>query len=161
MIREADREDQIAAARALPTNVSLQLPDAPLVEAGLKHAAAEHDAGEPDRHRPEHYCANPQRQAATTTRQLSRRLQRLLLQQRPSTAAAVEELPSFVPAPKSLISDQAAAKVATVNTGTARKSECSADFIAESQRDVARYEVRRDACGAAQFAAGRRRDEGW
>jgi hypothetical protein len=33
--------------------------------------------------------------------------------------ATIEELPSFVPAPKSLISDQAAANVATVNTGTA------------------------------------------
>jgi hypothetical protein len=33
--------------------------------------------------------------------------------------AATEELPSFVPAPKSLISDQAAANVATVNTGGA------------------------------------------
>jgi hypothetical protein len=36
-----------------------------------------------------------------------------------SKPAVVEELPSFVPAPKSLISDQAAANVATVNTGTA------------------------------------------
>ena len=34
-------------------------------------------------------------------------------------AAAPEELPSFVPAPKSLISDQAAANVAAVNPGTA------------------------------------------
>jgi general secretion pathway protein D len=34
MIREADREDQIAAARALPKNVSLQLPDAPLANQG-------------------------------------------------------------------------------------------------------------------------------
>src|SRR6185436_4077567 len=33
--------------------------------------------------------------------------------------AAMEDLPSFVPAPKSLISDQAAANVATVNTGSA------------------------------------------
>jgi hypothetical protein len=33
--------------------------------------------------------------------------------------AVPEEQPSFVPAPKSLISDQAAANVATVNTGTA------------------------------------------
>src|SRR5207237_2596866 len=31
----------------------------------------------------------------------------------------VDELPSFVPAPKSLITDQAAANVATVNPGTA------------------------------------------
>src|SRR6185503_16171241 len=30
MIREADREDQIAAARAIPRNASIQLPDAPL-----------------------------------------------------------------------------------------------------------------------------------
>src|ERR1041384_3815041 len=34
MIREADREDQIAAARSLPRNVVLQLPDAPLVKPG-------------------------------------------------------------------------------------------------------------------------------
>jgi hypothetical protein len=34
-------------------------------------------------------------------------------------SATVEDLPSFVPAPKSLISDQAAATVATVNTGNA------------------------------------------
>jgi hypothetical protein len=34
-------------------------------------------------------------------------------------AATVEDLPAFVPAPKSLISDQAAANVATVNTGSA------------------------------------------
>src|SRR5689334_13156649 len=30
MIREADREDQIAAARAIPRNASIQLPDAPV-----------------------------------------------------------------------------------------------------------------------------------
>src|SRR5688572_30998693 len=30
MIREADREDQIAAARAIPRNVTIQLPDAPV-----------------------------------------------------------------------------------------------------------------------------------
>src|SRR4029079_11975840 len=34
MIREADREDHIAAARALPRNVNLQLPDAPVVKPG-------------------------------------------------------------------------------------------------------------------------------
>src|SRR5215216_5062826 len=34
MIREADREEQIAAARSLPKNVVLQLPDAPLVKSG-------------------------------------------------------------------------------------------------------------------------------
>src|SRR6476660_8569599 len=39
MIREADREDQIAAARAVPRNVSLQLPDAPVVKAGAETVA--------------------------------------------------------------------------------------------------------------------------
>src|SRR6185369_5187578 len=34
MIREADREDHIAAARALPKDVTLQLPDAPVVKPG-------------------------------------------------------------------------------------------------------------------------------
>src|ERR1043165_6226482 len=34
MIREADREDQIAAARVLPKDVVLQVPDAPLVKPG-------------------------------------------------------------------------------------------------------------------------------
>src|ERR1043165_1693349 len=34
MIREADREDQIAAARTLPKDVALQLPDAPVVKPG-------------------------------------------------------------------------------------------------------------------------------
>src|ERR1041384_7600134 len=33
MIREADREDQIAAARAIPRNTTIQLPDAPVVVA--------------------------------------------------------------------------------------------------------------------------------
>src|SRR5690242_12555938 len=39
MIREADREDQIAAARSLLRNVSLQLPDAPLAKQGGETAA--------------------------------------------------------------------------------------------------------------------------
>src|ERR1041385_8177500 len=34
MIREADREDQIAAARVLPKDVVLQVPDAPVVKPG-------------------------------------------------------------------------------------------------------------------------------
>src|SRR4029079_3899110 len=39
MIREADREEQIAAARSLPRSVSLQLPDAPLAKQGGETAA--------------------------------------------------------------------------------------------------------------------------
>src|SRR6185369_10056187 len=39
MIREADREDQIAAARAVPRNANIQLPDAPLEVAKPVNAA--------------------------------------------------------------------------------------------------------------------------
>lgn len=111
MIREADREEQIAAARALPRNVSMQLPDAPVVKQGGETAAQN-----------------------TTPANLPPPAGTLAFQPVPTTATAktaatttaennkpavTEEQPSFVPAPKSLISDQAAANVATVNTGGA------------------------------------------
>jgi general secretion pathway protein D len=111
MIREADREDQIAAARTLPRNVSLQLPDAPLVKPGSETVAQN-----------------------TTPANLPPPAGTLAFQPVPATPAAKtpatttaankqpavqEESQSFVPAPKSLISDQAAANVATVNTSSA------------------------------------------
>lgn len=106
MIREADREDQIAAARQLPRNVSLQLPDVPLVKAD--------DSGPT---------------ASTTPSVLPPPAGTLAFTSEPRTTtqpapqankpATMEDLPSFVPAPKSLISEQAAANVATVNTGSA------------------------------------------
>ncbi|HEY8410728.1 MAG TPA: secretin N-terminal domain-containing protein [Pyrinomonadaceae bacterium] len=85
MIREADREDQIAAARAIPRNASVQLPDAPVE------------------------VAKPAASIPSTTAQSA-----------PASAtvkAPVEELPSYVPAPKPLISDRAAEQVAMVNAG--------------------------------------------
>src|SRR5215213_5894678 len=108
MIREADREDHIAAARTLPRNVTLQLPDAPVVKPGGETAAQNTTpanlpppagtlAFQP-------VPATPAANAPATTTAANNK------------PAAPEELPSFVPAPKSLISDQAAANVATVNT---------------------------------------------
>ena len=101
MIREADREDQIAAARALPKNVNLQLPDAPLVKAGETVTQNTTPANLPP---PAGTLAftpapAPVKQASAEN----------------NKPATVDELASFVPAPKSLISDQAAATVATVN----------------------------------------------
>jgi hypothetical protein len=112
MIREADREDHIAAARTLPRDVSLQLPDAPVVKQGGETAAQNTT---PANLPPpagtlafQSVRATPAAQApATTTTAVNNK------------PAAPEELPSFVPAPKSLISDQAAANVATVNTSGA------------------------------------------
>lgn len=125
MIREADREDQIAAARALPKDVVLQLPDAPMIKAGGETVAQNTTPANlppaagtlafvpaPD--------ANKPAPAASTTA-----VNTPIANAPPVNTTAVnkpaasEELPSFVPAPKSLISDQAAANVATVNTGTA------------------------------------------
>jgi general secretion pathway protein D len=109
MVREADRDDQIAAARAIPRNVNVQLPDAP-VEISPKttesvqntnHAATAvvptAAAG-----------AGPDKQVTTAATTPDKK-----------SAEAVEELPSYIPAPKSLVSDRGAAEVATVNASTA------------------------------------------
>jgi general secretion pathway protein D len=130
MMRDADREDQIAAARSLPRNVNLQLPDAPLLKPGSETVSQNTTpanlpppagtlAFKPD---PE-----PSKQApppAATTTAVNTPVGNMppvnttAANNKPA-AAAPEELPSFVPAPKSLISDQAAANVAAVNPGTA------------------------------------------
>jgi general secretion pathway protein D len=108
MMREADREEQIAAARVLPTNVSMQLPDAPLVKMGATavNAAAAPPAGVPAPAQSLAFVPAPAPAKSATA-------------ENKQPAAAVEELPSFVPAPKSLITDQGAANVATVNTSSA------------------------------------------
>jgi len=113
MIREADREDQIAAARSLPKDVVLQVPDAPLVKSGETAMQNTTPANLPPPAGTGTFAFQPVQKAATPTAVTAENT-------KPAAApAAVEELPSFVPAPKSLISDQAAANVAAVNTGTA------------------------------------------
>jgi general secretion pathway protein D len=114
MIREADREDHIAAARSLPKDVALQLPDAPLVKAG---ETAVMQSNTPANLPPPAgtYSFQPMNKPATTT---TAGVAKSATSENVKPAA-VEDLPSFVPAPKSLISDQAAANVAAVNTGTA------------------------------------------
>jgi len=115
LIRDADREDQIAAARTLPRNVSLQLPDAPLVKQGETAAQNTTPANLPPPAGTYAFQPVPAApQAKTTTATATAENKKPV-----ATPAVTEELPSFVPAPKSLISDQAAANVATVNTGSA------------------------------------------
>ena len=103
LVRDADREDQIAAARSLPTNVNMQLPDAPLIKTGETVAQNTTPANLPPPAGTFAFTpapAPPKPVAAEKT-------------------ATTAELESFVPAPKSLISDKAAANVATVNPGNA------------------------------------------
>lgn len=115
MMRETEREEQIAAARALPRHANIQLPDAPLEIAQpadstlMKPAqptasnttapiAAGNSAAPP--------VNNPAPATSTATAENNK-------------PAAMEELPSFVPAPKSLVSEKAAADVAAVNPTSA------------------------------------------
>jgi len=112
MIREADREEQIAAARSLPRNVSLQLPDAPLAKGGETAAQNTTPVNLP----PPAGTLAFQPVSATPAAKTPATTTATAVNNKP---AVPEEQPAFVPAPKSLISDQAAANVATVNTGTA------------------------------------------
>jgi len=99
MILEADRDDQIAAARAIPRNSTIQLPDAPL-EIAPKSTAQVTPATAPQP------TTTENKQVATAASSNK-------------TSEPVEELPAYVPAPKSLVSDRAASEVATVNASTA------------------------------------------
>jgi len=139
MIREADREDQIAAARALPRNPTIQLPDAPVEVAKAVNSTqttAQNTNPQPATTGSNTPATTPVNTVAanTSTTQAapgavevkppvtdtSTVAQSAPAQAKPAAgdSGAVEELPSFVPAPKSLISDRAAAEVATVNPGS-------------------------------------------
>src|SRR5689334_715469 len=140
MIREADREDQIAAARAIPRNAAVQLPDAPVEVAKPVNATqtvAQNNATTTAVNNTTAALANnttAAQQSASVNNTAAPAVNNPPAQQSasipaPTTQAvaaapppakpAVEELPSFVPAPKSLISDHAAEQVATVNPGAA------------------------------------------
>jgi general secretion pathway protein D len=142
MIREADREDQIAAARAIPRNATIQLPDAP-VEVAKPVNAAQTVAQNTTTTTPASAQPNTTKTTAPTTAQpavnnatstttqpasaTSTTAQaapapapvKPAVEKATASNTAVEELPSYVPAPKSLISDRAAEQVATVNPGGA------------------------------------------
>jgi general secretion pathway protein D len=137
MIRDADREDQIAAARAVPRNTTIQLPDAPVEVAKPVSALPQQSAANtavPNTVAPNTTAANTAAAPANTAVAQTNTTPTTTPATTPAQAAPapapvspvtaqksapVEELPSFVPAPKSLISDRAAEQVATVNPGPA------------------------------------------
>ena len=136
VIRNAQREEQIAAARALPTHANIQLPDAPLEVAkaveptlnaprpiGNNNAAT---TTQPTTTNTAPATVSAPAPAAQTQTQAQAQPAPMQPQSPPTTqaqnnkpAATMEELPSFVPAPKSLVSEKAAADVAAVNPSTA------------------------------------------
>ena len=109
MIREADRDDQIAAARNVPRNATVQLPDAPIENISKATEVAQSRAP----------VMTPVAGAATVPATGAPGQTSTARAQNVKSTGAAEELPSFVPAPKSLVSDRSAAEVAAVNTGVA------------------------------------------
>ena len=135
MIREADHDDQMAAARRLPRSPVVQLPDAPLeVAANSTNAApqAKTQTTTPAVQAGSGPGTAPATVAAQTTTPVVQvgsgtGTPLATVAALPATTTAAqnmqsqstpEELPSFVPAPKSLVSDRSAAEVAAVNAGT-------------------------------------------
>jgi general secretion pathway protein D len=122
MIIESDREEQIAAARRLPKNPVVRLPDLEPPPFGRAASTAELARN-----------TQPVAPAPTTTATAQTKPENTaaVVQAKPDNSAAVpansvqantkphavEELPAFVPAPKSLVSDRSAAEVAVVNSG--------------------------------------------
>jgi general secretion pathway protein D len=104
MVREADHEDAIAAARRVPRNSNVQLPDSDPIIVGNPNA----NTGVAQ--------ANPNTQQQTPAQQNGSAVAQAAT---PKPQAPAEELPSYVPAPKSMISDKSAAELAAVNTGSA------------------------------------------
>ncbi len=117
MIRDSDREEQLAAGRRLPQNAVVQVnadpgmfkspavpqnPANPTVAASAQNAAAATPNNAPKTVATNTTATNPPAATETAT-----------------TQVPAEELASFVPAPKSLVSDRAAAEVAAVNPGPA------------------------------------------
>src|SRR5262249_38517440 len=109
MVREADREDQIAAARTIPRNVTGQLPDAPVEVAPQSNPPTQAANTKTAAVTPQ---SNPSTTVANTTTAVVPKQAPAVAQK---TNETVEELPSFIPAPKPLVSDRAASEVATLN----------------------------------------------
>jgi general secretion pathway protein D len=144
MLREADRDEQIAAGRQLPRNASIQLPDAPL-QIAPQPTAAQTTVAQTSTTQSSPAQTNITQNATQTPTQNNARqtTAQLTVPSAPTTTAlaeapttpvknkqvamvadtktsdAVEDLPAYVPAPKSLVSNRAAAEVATVNASTA------------------------------------------
>ena len=114
MIREADRDDQIAAARSVPNKVNIQLPDRPVEPAPIAQAQPQPQPAVTNTAVPVQTAANTAVAPATATQFVN---QSTAVQTNKSPAA--EELPAYVPAPKSLVSDRAASEVAAVNASSA------------------------------------------
>ena len=106
LLREAEREDQLAAAKLAKQNaVAKQVTPANITPASTNNPPA---ANTTTATVPSATNGAVAKDTTTTTT---------------TTGAPAEELPSFVPAPKSLVSSSAASEVAAVNSGLTTASQ--------------------------------------
>jgi general secretion pathway protein D len=106
MIRDSDREDALAAARRLPRNAVVEVRDVEPGTFGNANRDATARNAAPVEKTTQPAATAPATPVSTETQAVNK-------------PAQVEELPAFVPAPKSLVSDRSAAQVAAVNPGPA------------------------------------------
>lgn len=124
MIIESDREDQLAAARKLPRNSVVNLPDvepAPFGPAAREVASKQpaSAASATTNAAPDTTTTVAQKQAETSPIQSSTTANQPPSSQVAQVQSPSEELPAFVPAPKSLVSERSAEQLALVNPGIA------------------------------------------
>jgi hypothetical protein len=116
MIIESDREQQIADARRLPRNAVVQLADVeppPFGRAARTTEVAQNSQPAPAVATP----ARAQTAANSNAQNTAAASPTTVAQAQPVKPQASEELPAFVPAPKSLVNDRSAAELAAVNSG--------------------------------------------
>jgi general secretion pathway protein D len=135
MVREADRDDQIAAARAIPRNAAIQLPDAavpvapkPAESTQATNTAAVNTAAANTANTVAANTAPP-----VSTSVVPAPKQAAVVSSGDNATEQVEDLPTYVPAPKSLVSERAAAEVATVNSGTAGTQNAALATLPKAQ----------------------------
>jgi general secretion pathway protein D len=124
MLREADREDQLAEARTQQRNATAKLSEpaptfVPAPAAVINAPAANTAAKASDTASPNNGltpATTPGASVATNASDTGAQLTATNQQQPAKEPNPAEELPAFVPAPKSLVSNAAATEVAAVNT---------------------------------------------
>ena len=112
LLREAEREDQLAAAQLAKQNAVAKQQVAP---ANANPVTANNSAPAS--------TTTATTTPATTTPTAPAATNPTVAKDTSTGSAPVEELPSFVPAPKSLLSNSATAEVAAVNSGMANASQ--------------------------------------
>ncbi len=128
MIQEADREDQIIAARRLPRDSNLQLPDAePGLFAEARSIPSKWNAQDVQPGAAKPGAVNAGNGSAVNNQSNNLSANNSTPVENTSAARNLnrpvgDEPPAYVPAPKSLINKQAAAEATAINTGAAGSS---------------------------------------